>query len=351
MATTKLNTRIRIRYDDYSNWMSLNPVLLQGEMAVTIVPSATADANYPETGSAIPEYRSVQQNKDTVLIKVGDGTTTYRNLPFVTGRAGDVYDWAKKEHGEAADITIADTAGNTDTTTVEAALAEIYGILDALQGGEGDYSIGSLKSAIDVLNNIDPNTGETASSPITGSVAKAVADEAARIDAITGTPTGATLKADIDDVATDVATLNGDSSTAGSVAYAVAQEAARINAITGTPTGATLKADIDAVATDVTTLNGDVNTTGSVAKTVNDAITALNLGTTYAGIGYETKVDTLIGSDTGKSARTIAAEELAAQLIPQNAQESLDTLQEIADWIQDHPADASAMNSAISSLL
>ena len=59
---------------------------------------------------------------------------------------------------------------------------------------------------------------------------------------------------------------------------------------------------------------------------------------------------TLIGSDTGKSARTIANEELAAQLIPAEAQESLDTLGEIAAWIQSHPDDAAAMNAAISKL-
>lgn len=62
------------------------------------------------------------------------------------------------------------------------------------------------------------------------------------------------------------------------------------------------------------------------------------------------KITTLQGSDTGKSVRTIANEELAAQLIPQNAQEALDTLQEIAAWIQSHPGDASAMNTAIGNL-
>ena len=53
-------------------------------------------------------------------------------------------------------------------------------------------------------------------------------------------------------------------------------------------------------------------------------------------------VDTLIGSDAGKSARTIANEELTKQLIPEDAQESLNTLTEIAD--------ASAMNAAIAKL-
>ena len=61
-------------------------------------------------------------------------------------------------------------------------------------------------------------------------------------------------------------------------------------------------------------------------------------------------VEILIGTDTGKSVRTIANEELAAQLIADGADEKLDTLKEIADWIQAHPEDASAMNTAIQAL-
>ena len=72
--------------------------------------------------------------------------------------------------------------------------------------------------------------------------------------------------------------------------------------------------------------------------------------TDYAAKAYEGKVDTLIGSDTGKSARTIANEELAKQLIPEGAKESLDTLQEIAAWIQAHPDDASQMSANIAAL-
>lgn len=64
----------------------------------------------------------------------------------------------------------------------------------------------------------------------------------------------------------------------------------------------------------------------------------------------DAKVDTLIGDDSGKSVRTIANEELAKQLVADGAKESLDTLQEIAQWIQSHPDDASAMNAAITAL-
>ena len=64
----------------------------------------------------------------------------------------------------------------------------------------------------------------------------------------------------------------------------------------------------------------------------------------------DAKVTTLIGSDTSKSVRTIANEELAAQLIPTTAAEALDTLQEIAAWIQAHPGDAATMNSQITAI-
>jgi hypothetical protein len=43
-------------------------------------------------------------------------------------------------------------------------------------------------------------------------------------------------------------------------------------------------------------------------------------------------------------------EELAKQLIPEGAQEALDTLAEIAAWIQEHPEDVAAINLAIDNL-
>ena len=62
------------------------------------------------------------------------------------------------------------------------------------------------------------------------------------------------------------------------------------------------------------------------------------------------EINTLKGTDAGKSVRTIANEELTKQLIPENAKDALNTLQEIAAWIQEHPDDASAMNDKITAL-
>ena len=62
----------------------------------------------------------------------------------------------------------------------------------------------------------------------------------------------------------------------------------------------------------------------------------------------EGEVTTLVGSDTNKSARTIASEEVAK--IVAGADTAYDTLKEIADWIASHKTDAAAMNSAITAL-
>ena len=62
----------------------------------------------------------------------------------------------------------------------------------------------------------------------------------------------------------------------------------------------------------------------------------------------ETAIGTLRGTDTGKSARTIAAEEVAK--VVNGAPESFDTLKELSDWISTHGTDATAMNTAITKL-
>lgn len=92
----------------------------------------------------------------------------------------------------------------------------------------------------------------------------------------------------------------------------------------------------------------------------NDAIRALTMHGLLKTIDNETealesslneqieKINILIGTDAGKSVRAIASEELAAQLIGEDAKDSLDSLTEIAAWIQDHPDDAAAMNQDIS---
>ena len=83
MAEHTLNTRILLKYDSYANWTKNNPVLKAGEMAIATV--ANIDAN-KATGF---------QNLPNIVLKVGDGTSHYNDLKFVSALAADVHSWAK----------------------------------------------------------------------------------------------------------------------------------------------------------------------------------------------------------------------------------------------------------------
>lgn len=126
------------------------------------------------------------------------------------------------------------------------------------------------------------------------------------------------------------------------VALAIAEKAVDILIATGTANG-------------TLAVNGaDIAVKGLAALAYKAQVSESDLDSALtvvlAAKAAKADVDTLIGSDTGKSVRTIANEELAAQLIPESAQESLDTLAEIAAWIQEHPDDAATMNAAITKL-
>ena len=126
------------------------------------------------------------------------------------------------------------------------------------------------------------------------------------------------------------------------VALAIADKAVDILIATGTANGTLAVNGADIAVKGLAALAYKAQVSES---DLDSALTAV-----LAAKAAKADVDTLIGSDTGKSVRTIANEELAAQLIPESAQESLDTLAEIAAWIQEHPDDAATMNAAITKL-
>ena len=80
----------------------------------------------------------------------------------------------------------------------------------------------------------------------------------------------------------------------------------------------------------------------ALTTTVNNINTAL---TTTTG-----QISKLIGTDTDKSIREIARLELSEQLIADDAKEAMNSLEEIAAWIQQHPDDAATMNLAINEI-
>lgn len=90
MAT--FNTRIQLKYDTYNNWYTNNPVLKTGELAIAEIPA--------DTGT-VP-------NEPAYLLKVGNGTDHFNDLDWISGKAADVYGWAKaatKPTYQASEIT------------------------------------------------------------------------------------------------------------------------------------------------------------------------------------------------------------------------------------------------------
>lgn len=81
MATKTLNTRILLRYDSYENWLTSTIVLKQGEAAICSVP----------TGKTVDGVTT----PPAVLLKVGDGVHTFKDLPWLQAVSSDIYAWAK----------------------------------------------------------------------------------------------------------------------------------------------------------------------------------------------------------------------------------------------------------------
>lgn len=373
MAEKILNTRIQLKYDSYTNWTTNNPILKKGEVAI-----ATIDNNADGI-----------KNAPSIVVKVGDGEHNYNSLKFISGLAADVYGWAKAENkpsytaseigglseyisGEIQDTDTqyklvkvndynyklqskaldGDWADVTDGAIVIPKYddTEVRGLITAIKDGASIDSFADVETAL---------SGKQA----TGDYAlnSTVNDVSERVTAIEGDYLKA---ADKTEVANAAAAAKSAADAAQSDVDAIKADylkAADKTALEGKITTAQNAAD-DA-QTDVDALAAIVGTVAegkTVVQMIADAQTAATYDDTEVrGLigdnadsisGLEGQVNTLIGTDTGKSVRTIANEELAAQLIPSDAAESLNTLQEIADWIQAHPGDASAMNTAITAL-
>ena len=106
MAEKILNTKIQQRYDTLENWESNNPVLLKGEIALVEVSS----------------NNNLVHNAPTVLMKVGDGESTFSELEYSSSLASDVYSWAKNSTkptytSNEIDIPLVSNGDNIDYTT------------------------------------------------------------------------------------------------------------------------------------------------------------------------------------------------------------------------------------------
>ena len=286
-----LNTRVLLKTDTLENWNNSTLALKKGEIAIATV-AATAG-----TGLTEP----------VVMIKIGeDGVKTFNELPWnFYAKASDVIAACKSES------TLTDFVNNVIAgagIATDEALATLTGRVTT---AEGD---------IDALEALVGNTS------VDTQIAQAVSAAIGEGGAVTEKIAAEIQKLDVEDTA-----------VAGKYVSAVSEADGKITVTRADLpdyTNVYAAKEHDHAIADVTGLQDALDN-----KATSADVTALS-----------GKVTTLISTDAGKSVRTIANEELAAQLIPENAQAALDTLGEIATWIQSHPDDASAMNAAIEAL-
>ena len=126
MAEHMIETRILLRYDTLTNWLSSTVILKKGEMAV-----AAATYDYTIEGT---NYRP-NNTPPAIGLKVGDGIHYFDELPWVQAVASDVYTWAKA------------ATKPTYSATEISGLAEFI----ANQGGGGGGSGGTTSSAYRII--------------------------------------------------------------------------------------------------------------------------------------------------------------------------------------------------------
>lgn len=317
MANKTFNTRLKLKYDTYTNWHTKNPVLLAGELAICVVPANSNQAT----------------NEPAVLMKCGDGTSTFNELGWISGLSADVYGWAKSENkptysaNEISGLSnyIAGQIQDTDTQyKIEADsknARKFYLYSKPLNG-----SWGSPVSTIEI-----PETVYTLATGTANGTVKFNGSDVA----VKGLGSAAYTNANAYDAAGSAKTAEDNAK-----AHADGKDAAIAAA---KKAGEDAQADVDALAGKVGTVPESKTVVQMIADAKADATyddTALKGRVTAT----ETAINTLNGNGDGSVKKQVAD---AVAGIVADAPEAYDTLKEISDWISTHASDASAMNSQI----
>lgn len=345
MATKTFNTRIRNKIDTFANWTKNDPVLLNGEIGIVVVPASTG---------------AVQQ-EPAILIKIGDGTKKFSELEFISSKAADVYDWAKastKPTYAATEISglsnyIAGQIQDTDTQyKIEADAGnarKFYLYSKPLNGSWGTTPVSTIEIpetvytlATGTANGTVKFNGTDVAVKGLGSAAYTDASAYDASGSANAALASAKSYADGKDAAISAAKKAGDDAQADVDALA-----GKVGAVPGGKTVVQMiagaQADVDALETKV----GAVSDGKTVVQMIADAQAAATYDDTALKgrvAVTETAIDTLNGNGDGSVKKQVAD---AVAGIVADAPEAYDTLKEISDWISTHASDASSMNSQI----
>ena len=282
MATTNvIKTRIQLKYDSISNWNSSTLVLRQGELAIAEIPSATSNS-----GLTPP----------AIGIKVGDGSKTFSQLPWIQSIAGDVYAWAKastKPTYDATEITNLNSyiSGQIQDTNTQYKIVEGTGAnankyyLQKKDVGDADYSNLADQPFLDLTDIITKLGSSSVSDQIDAKI------NALDVNNISGFGAGKTLSALSETDGKISATFQDISITLSQVSNAGTAAAATVatSAITDSDssTDLTTKAQVASyVATKTAGLTGAMHFKGTATVAITDGSTT---NPTITGYDWSTK--------------------------------------------------------------
>lgn len=344
MAEKRFDTRILLKYDSLSNWNSSSLVLKAGEVAIATVPATEAVAKNAD-GVITPPA--------AVVIKVGDGEHSFKDLPLVSGLAADVYGWAKKDENEFKEWLKSDFATKASVEAVDARVTAIdtaykaadetlRGLIDAITGGSGDVEgLGTLTAKISDLETV------LASFLVKDEEGHVVTDA---------------VKLAIDAVATSVSELSGRVSAVEAEQVAIAGDIAALKEVVNGAEGVPSLSDkIDSVQDGVSALDekiGDVAEGKTVIDLIDEAKDSANdytdekvaeingsIGDLDERVGNaELAIVTLNGEGDG-SVKKQVADAIAA--VVAGAPEDFDTLKEVSDWIANDTTGAAALQNTV----
>lgn len=284
---------------------------------------------------------------DALEEKVGNQTVQAAIEAYVTsldlantydakGAAADAQ--AAAEATAAGALSAAKSELSANIATAQGAADAAQDDVDALAEYVGEFTpVGEETTVVDYIdakfNQLDADNG--------GLAGRVAANEGAIATLQSNSATKGELAGEVEELEGAIA-LKADQSALDT---AVGRVAANEGAIATLQSNSATKSELNQAKTDLTT---EINKKAAQADldATNGRVTTLET----ASADHAGKLTKLIGDDANKSVRDIATAVLAEELIPANADVARDTLEEIAAWIQSHPGDAAAMNSAIATL-
>ena len=283
MATQTLNTILKLRYDTYENWQANSEVVLQaGEAGICTIPAST--------GTGL--------NEPATLMKIGNGTSTWAELPWVSGLAADV---------------IPSLKGASPTLPAES----ITGLSEYIQGAIKDTNT-RYRLVADGTMGVKLQSSDTGSDPWSDVGSVITFDPTTNIQTAIQALDAAAVTAGAGEIISEVSQTDG--------VVSVQKRALVANDI---PTLTTAKLSDFATAVDgrIDTKVGDIGESTDVAEfvagSIDTAIGTLNLNAVTAGTGQVIgQIQQTDGAVTAQ-VKTLTADDIPA--IPQSKVTDLTT--------------------------